>query len=58
MQQDKYYFWLDRINDTLRVTGAVYAQAQGTIHTTNGSFLEELIKTRSDEVRELLFGVK
>ena len=56
--QYKYYIWLDVRFNALRVDNNSYAKTQGTIHTTNEQFLEELIATRADEVRELLFGVK
>lgn len=54
----KHYIWLDGRYNSLRLHCNSYAQTQGAIYTTNGSFLEELIATRADEVRELLFGVK
>lgn len=56
--QDKYCFWLDGRDDSLRVQINTYAQQQGSTYTTNELFLEELIATRSDEVKELLFGIK
>ena len=58
IQQYKYFFWLDGRYDSLRLYCNSYIQTQGAIYTTNGSFLEELIKTRSDEIKELLFDIK
>ena len=54
----KYHIWIDRRDNLLRVDGFVYLQDQGATYTTNIVFLEELIKERSDEVKELLFGIK
>ena len=56
--QNKYHIWIDRYDNTLHVIDIVRSQTQGAIHTTDGLFLEELIKTRADEVKELLFGIK
>ena len=56
--QDKYHFWLDGRNNSLLLSGGIYAQTQGAIYTTDALFLEKLILTRADEVKELLFGVK
>lgn len=57
-QQYKYHIWLDGSCNALRVSGNFNAQTQGTTYTTNEQFLEELIKERPDEVKELLFGIK
>ena len=56
--QYKYCVGLDGRYSLLRVHNNSYVQVQGTIYTTNVSFLEELATTRSDEVKELLFGIK
>ena len=56
--QNKYCFWLDARFNSLRTSCNIYIQQQGTIYTTNEQFLEELIETRANEVKELLFGVK
>ena len=58
IQQYKYCIGLDGRYGSLRVHNNSYVQVQGTIYTTNVSFLEELATTRANEVRELLFGVK
>ena len=57
-RQSKYHILLDRCNNSLVVRGNVFEQTHGTAYTTNTAFLYELIETRSDEVKELLFGVK
>lgn len=56
--QDKYHLWLDGRNNSLLVSGGMYARTQGAIYTTDALFLEKLILTRANEVKELLFGVK
>lgn len=58
VNQNKHYFWLDGRYGSLRLLYNSYAQTQGAIYTTNREFIENLIKTRADEVKELLFGVK
>lgn len=57
-RQSKYLILLDRCSNSLVLTGNVHVQTQGATYTTNRQFLEELIKTRPDEVKELLFGIK
>ena len=58
IQQYKYCIGLDWTNGIVLVHNNSYAKTQGAIYTTNGPFLEEIIETRSDEVKELLFGIK
>lgn len=57
-EQYKYHIWIDRYDNSLHVIDIVRSQTQGTTYTTNEQFLEELIKTRSDEVKELLFEIE
>ena len=56
--QGKYRIFLDGSYNSLAVSGNAHAQTQGTNYTTNKQFLEILIAKRSDEVKELLFGIK
>ena len=58
IDQRKYFFYFDYNHNSLDIEYYNYIQGQGTTYTTNPQFLEELIATRSDEVKELLFGVK
>ena len=58
VNQKKYYFWVSRLTNSLRVHGSSSPQTQGATLTTDKLFLEELIATRSTEVKELLFDIK
>ena len=58
VNQKKYYFWVSRLSNSLRVHSSSSPQTQGATHTTDRLFLEELIATRSNEVKELLFDIK
>ena len=57
-QQYKYYFSYKYASGSLRYTFRRMVQYDGVTYTTNKVFLEELIETRSDEIKELLFGIK
>lgn len=56
--QNKYSISYSHINDSLDYASWNMTQYQGMVYTTNSQFLVELIATRSDEVKELLFDIK
>lgn len=57
-RQCKYAISYNHSNGLLDYASWNMVQYQGMVYTTNSQFLVELIATRADEVKELLFGIK
>lgn len=56
-QYKHYLYYNYRMNEVIYHYNEMH-KSSGVTYTTNKPFLKELIKERSDEVKELLFGIK
>ena len=57
VNQIKYYLYYDHYGEEININSCRQYATQGTTHTTNKVFLENLIKNEPERVKKYLFGI-